>query len=301
MDRLESLRVFCQVVELNSFSRAAEQLELSNASITNHISSLERHFGVRLLNRTTRKLSLTDDGHSCYQRAQRLLGDMTELEDALQGTRATPQGVLRVDVPTVVSRIYLAPALARFTEQYPDLTVRMNVSDRMVDVVEGRGDVWIRIGELKDSSMVARRIYQTTNLCCASPDYLARHGTPQMPQELARFRCLSFIHPNTGQNVPWTFSKGKQQLDWNPQTRISINHAESLIHAATSGAGIIQLLSLSLNPHIRTGQLTPLLADWSTPGPPVSVVYHRSHQLSAKVRAFVDFVTTLFAEIDLAD
>src|SRR5438445_13294656 len=98
MDRLESLRVFCQVVELNSFSRAAEQLELSNASITNHISSLERHFGVRLLNRTTRKLSLTDDGHSCYQRAQRLLGDMTELEDALQGTRATPQGVLRVDV-----------------------------------------------------------------------------------------------------------------------------------------------------------------------------------------------------------
>jgi len=157
MDRLESLRVFCQVVELNSFSRAAEQLEMSNATITNHIAALERHFGVRLLNRTTRKISLTDDGHSCYQRAQRLLGDMTELEDGLQGRRVTPQGILRVDVPTVIARIYLAPALARFSALYPDLSIRLNVGDRMVDMVEGRGDVWIRIGELKDSSMVARR------------------------------------------------------------------------------------------------------------------------------------------------
>ncbi|PUA16747.1 LysR family transcriptional regulator [Glaciimonas sp. PCH181] len=301
MDRLESLRVFCQVVELNSFSRAAEQLELSNASITNHIASLERHFGVRLLNRTTRKLSLTDDGHRCYQRAQRLLGDMIELEDTLQGSRATPQGVLRIDVPTVISRIYLAPALSRFTARYPDLTLRVNVSDRMVDMVEGRGDVWMRIGELKDSSMVARRVYQTKNICCAAPDFLRRHGIPATPQDLTRFQCLSFIHPSTGQNVPWTFSKGKQQIEWTPQTSISINHAESLIHAASSGAGIVQLLSLSLNPAIRSGLLTPVLTDWSTAGPPVSVLYHHSHQLSAKIRVFVDFVTELFAEIDLAD
>lgn len=301
MDRLESLRIFCQVVELNSFSRAAQQLELSNGSITNHIANLERHFGVRLLNRTTRKLSLTDDGHRCYQSAQRLLGDMMELEDALQGSRATPQGVLRIDVPTVISRIYLAPALSRFTALYPDLTVRMNVSDRMVDMVEGRGDVWMRIGELKDSSMVARRIYQTKNLCCASPEYLSRHGVPDSPHDLARFNCLAFIHPNTGLNVPWTFSKGKQTVESNPQTSIAINHAESLIHAATSGAGIIQLLSLSLNPQIKSGTLTPILTDWNTTGPPVSVVYHHSHQLSVKVRVFVNFVTDLFAEIDAAD
>ncbi|MFC5474578.1 LysR family transcriptional regulator [Paraherbaspirillum soli] len=298
MDRLESLRVFCQVVELNSFSRAAEQLEMSNATITNHIASLERHFGVRLLNRTTRKISMTDDGHSCYQRAQRLLGDMMELEGALQGGRATPQGVLRVDVPTVIARVYLAPALSRFTELYPELSIRVNVGDRMVDMVEGRGDVWLRIGELKDSGMVARRIYQPRNVCCAAPDFLARHGTPRTPQELADFRCLAFIHPNSGQNVPWTFSKGKQQLSWQPPGNISINHAETLIQAAVSGAGIVQLLTLSLNPQMRDGRLVPVLADWATPGPPVSVVYHQSHQLSAKVRVFVDFVTELFAGLD---
>lgn len=298
MDRLESLRVFCQVVELNSFSRAAEQLEMSNATITNHIAALERHFGVRLLNRTTRKISLTDDGHSCYQRAQRLLGDMTELEDGLQGRRVTPQGILRVDVPTVIARIYLAPALARFSALYPDLSIRLNVGDRMVDMVEGRGDVWIRIGELKDSSMVARRIYQTRNLCCAAPEFLAQHGTPRTPQELSNFRCLAFIHPSSGQNVPWTFSKGKQEFSWAPPGNIAINHAETLIHAAASGAGIVQLLTLSLNPQIRAGLLQPVLADWATPGPPVSVVYHQSHQLSAKVRVFVDFVTELFAAID---
>lgn len=201
----------------------------------------------------------------------------------------------------MISRIYLAPALSRFTALYPDLTVRMNVSDRMVDMVEGRGDVWMRIGELKDSSMVARRIYQTKNLCCASPEYLSRHGVPDSPHDLARFNCLAFIHPNTGLNVPWTFSKGKQTVESNPQTSIAINHAESLIHAATSGAGIIQLLSLSLNPQIKSGTLTPILTDWSTTGPPVSVVYHHSHQLSVKVRVFVNFVTDLFAEIDAAD
>ena len=296
MDRLESLRVFCQVVELNSFSRAAEQLELSNASITNHISGLEKHFGVRLLNRTTRKLSLTDDGHRCYQSAQRLLGDMTELEDALQGTRATPQGILRIDVPSVIARIYLAPALLHFTERYPELTVRMNVSDRMVDMVEGRGDVWIRIGELKDSSMIARRIHNTTNLCCASPAYLAANGTPQTPQDLESLRCLAFIHPNTGQNVPWIFRKGKQEVIWLPSSNIAINHAESLIHAACQDGGIVQLLSLSLSPYLQSGQLTSVLTDWNTSGPPVSVVYHQQHQLSAKVRVFVDFVTELFAE-----
>jgi LysR family transcriptional regulator for bpeEF and oprC len=210
----------------------------------------------------------------------------------------TPQGILRVDVPTVIARIYLAPALARFSALYPDLSIRLNVGDRMVDMVEGRGDVWIRIGELKDSSMVARRIYQTRNLCCAAPEFLAQHGTPRTPQELSSFRCLAFIHPNSGQNVPWTFSKGKQEFSWAPPGNIAINHAETLIHAAASGAGIVQLLTLSLNPQIRAGLLAPVLADWATPGPPVSVVYHQSHQLSAKVRVFVDFVTELFAAID---
>jgi len=297
MDRLESLRVFCRVVELNSFSRAADQLQMSNASITNHIASLESHFGVRLLNRTTRKMSVTDDGRSCYERAQRLIGEMTELEDVLQGARLTPKGILRVDIPTAIGRIYIAPALARFVAKYPELSVRVHVTDRAIDIIEERADVAIWMGELKDSNMVARLIYQSRSICCASPEFLARHGRPTRPEELLQFPCLGFIHPNSWQIVPWEFSKADETFAFTPQASIAINHAESLIHAASTGAGIIQLLSSSLNPPIAEGLLVPILTDWHSAGPPISIVYPQNRHLSPKVRVFVDFVSEIFAEL----
>jgi len=301
MDRLESLHIFCRVVELNSFSRAADQLQLSNASITNHIAALEGHFGVRLLNRTTRKLSLTDDGRSCYERALRLLGEMTELEDALQGARLQPKGILRVDIPTAIGRIYIAPALPRFAAQYPELSLRVHVTDRDLDIVDERADVVIRMGELKDSNMVARLIYQSRSICCAAPAYLARHGAPATPQELAQHTCLGFIQPNSREIVPWEFTRKNEErhetFTFAPQAHIAINHAESLIHAATTGAGIIQLLSSSLNPPLANGALVPILQDWESGGPSVYVVYPQNRHLSPKVRAFVDFVAALFANV----
>ncbi len=298
MDRLESLHVFCRVVELNSFSRAADQLHLSNASITNHIAALESHFGVRLLNRTTRRLSLTDDGRGCYERAQRLLGEMAELEDALQGARLQPKGILRIDIPTAIGRIYIAPALPRFAALYPELSLRVHVTDRDLDIVDERADVVIRMGELKDSNMVARLIYQSRSLCCAAPSFLQRHGAPATPHDLPPLPCLGFIQPNSREIVPWTFNKDDEEFTFTPQASIAINHAESLIHAATTGAGIVQLLSSSLNPPIQTGQLVPILQDWSSAGPPVYVVYPQNRHLSPKVRAFVDFVSELFAQIN---
>ncbi len=301
MDKLDSLRVFCRVVELSSFSRAADQLHMSNASITNHIAALESHFGVRLLNRTTRRLSLTDDGRSCYERALRLLGEMTELEDALQGARLQPKGILRVDIPTAIGRIYIAPALSRFAAQYPELSLHVHVTDRDLDIVDERADVVIRMGELKDSNMVARLIYQSRSICCAAPSYLAEHGTPATPEELAHHTCLGFIQPNSRQIVPWQFMRdvggNREEFSFAPPARIAINHAESLIHAATTGAGIVQLLSSSLSPPIQSGALTPILEDWESAGPPVYVVYPQNRHLSPKVRAFVDFVSALFAEL----
>jgi LysR family transcriptional regulator for bpeEF and oprC len=297
MDTLESLRVFCRVVELNSFSRAADHLHLSNASITNHIASLESHFGVRLLNRTTRKLSMTDDGRSCYERAQRLIGEMTELEDILQGRRLTPKGILRIDIPTAIGRIYIAPALARFVAKYPELSLRVHVTDRATDIVEERADVAIWMGELKDSSMVARMIYRSRSICCASPEFIKHHGRPVRPEELTQLPCLGFLHPNSGQIVPWHFANGEENFTFVPNASIAINHAESLIHAATTGAGVVQLLSSSLNPPISAGLLVPILEDWATAGPPVSVVYPQNRHLSPKVRAFVDFVSEIFAEL----
>lgn len=297
MDRLESLRIFCRVVELNSFSRAANQLQMSNASITNHIAGLESHFGVRLLNRTTRRLSLTDDGRSCYDRAQRLIAEMTELEDVLQGARLTPKGILRVDIPTAVGRIYIAPALAKFVARYPEVSLRVHVTDRAIDIIEERADVAIWMGEVKDPNMVARLLYQSHSLCCASPGFLRKHGIPTHPNQLAHLPCLGFIQPNTGQVVPWEFANGEESITLTPQASIAINHAESLIHAASTGAGIVQLLSSSLTPSIQAGQLVPILKEWTTRGPSISVVYPQNRHLSPKVRAFVDFITEVFAEL----
>ena len=278
------------MVELGSFSRAATQLDLSNATVTNHVASLESHFGIRLLNRTTRNVSLTDDGRSCYEHAQRLLAEMTELENILQGAKSIPKGVLRVDVPTAISRLYIAPALPRFAAQYPNVVIKMTVTDRVVNVVEEGVDVLLRIGELKDSTMVARLVHQSRFLCCASAEFLARHGTPKTPDDLAGYPCLGFTQPAKGQVVPWFFEKDGKKTVYTPKASIWINHADSLINAAIAGGGIVQLLSLSLIPQMSAGRLTPILQEWSAIGPPVSVVYPHSRHLSAKVRAFANFV-----------
>lgn len=195
IDRFEAMRVFCRIVEVGSFSRTAEQLEMSNSSVTNHLTNLESHLGVRLLNRTTRKLSLTDEGRACYERARELLEELGQMEDSLRGATVIPKGVLRVDVPTVIGRLYITPALLRFTECHPALTVKMTLGDEVLDPDEWGVDVSIRIGELKDSGRVAKTIHRTHYVCCASPDFLAKHGTPAAPEDLPRYPLLGFLQP----------------------------------------------------------------------------------------------------------
>lgn len=294
IDRFEALRVFCRIVEAGSFTCTARQLEMSNSSVTNHLTNLERHLGVRLLNRTTRKLSLTDEGKACYERARELLDGLGEMEESLRGATLVPKGVLRVDVPTAIGRIYIAPALPRFAALYPEVTVKMTLGDQIVAPEERGVDVSIRIGNLKDSGRAARTIHRTRHVCCASPDFLARHGTPASPADLARYPQLGFLQPTTGQPVPWFFERDGTATEHTPDARIWINHAESLIDAALSGAGVIQLLSLSLQPHIEKGTLVPILAEWTAPGPPVSILYPPNRHQPAKISAFVKFVGELF-------
>lgn len=296
MDRFESLRVFCRIVEQGSLTRAAQLLEMSNSTVTNHLSSLESHLGVKLLNRTTRKLSLTDEGKACYERAREVLAGVNEMEETLRGATVTPKGVLRVDVPTAIGRLYIAPALPRFAAQYPDLTVRMTLGDRVLDAVEEGVDVSIRIGVLKDSGRVAHTVHRSRYMCCASPEFLATHGVPATPDDLERFRCLGFLQPTTGQPVPWFFMQQGVPFERTPPSRVWINHAESLINAAAAGGGVVQLLSLSLQPSVAAGTLRPVLEEWAAPGPPISVIYSKNRHLSAKVKAFVEFVRAVLAE-----
>ncbi|MBG7620891.1 LysR family transcriptional regulator [Herbaspirillum sp. AP02] len=294
MDRLDMLKVFCTVVEVGAFSRAAEKLSMSTSSVTTHVAALEAHFKVRLLNRTTRSMSLTEEGRHCHQQALRLLADMGELEAGLRASDTRPAGVLRVDLPSVISRRYVAPALPRFLRQYPELELRITVSDRMVDMVEEGVDVLVRIGALGDSGLVARKLAGTCYLCCAAPAFLQQYGWPETPEALDQFACLGFLNPRTRMVRPWRFSHEGKESSHIPRGLVTMDHVESMVAAAQAGCGIIQQMSVTLAPALQEGSLLPVLPAWQAPGPDIVALYQPTRRETAKVKVFVEFLREIF-------
>lgn len=299
MDRLDALKVFCSVVDAGGFSRAADRLGISTSSVTNQVAALEAHFGVKLLHRTTRSMSLTDEGRQCYENALRLLGDMDELQEALRHSNQTPSGLLRADMPNIIAERIVAPALPKFLLAYPEITLRMTANDRLVDMVEEGIDVLVRIGNLPESNLIAQTLARTVYVCCASPDYLARRGMPQSPEDLAGFECLNFIYPKSRRFRPWFFRSGERVASLALRGTFGTDHVETLVEAATAGAGIIQVLSLSVQEQIASGALVPLLRDYTAPGPDVAVLFQQRHLRAAKVKAFVDFLQQTFRDRNL--
>jgi len=292
MDKLEAMRVFCAVVDAGGFNRAAERLGMSTSSVTNQVASLEAHFRVKLLHRTTRSMSLTSEGSLCHQQAQQLLATMAELETQLQEAADQPSGILRVDMPGLISRLYVAPALPRFLEQFPDISVRMSASDRLLDMVEEGVDLMLRLGNVTDSSLVARPLMHTKMVCCASPAFIRRHGAPASPAALADFSCLGFMLPKVRRLRPWVFQGAEE---FTPSTRISSDHVDSLLELCKAGGGIGQFISLSVAEAIASGELAPVLVPWQADGPALYALFQQRQQRAAKVRAFVDFLTEIFA------
>lgn len=295
MDRLEAMRVFCAVVEAGGFSRAAEKLGISPSSVTMHIAGLESHFRVKLLHRTTRSMSLTSEGIVCHQYALAMLADMAELESQLHEAADIPSGSLRIDMPGLVSRLYVSPVLSRFLAQYPEITLRATVSDRLVDMVEEGIDILIRIGNVSDSGLVARPLMRTRLVCCASPEFLRLNGIPQAPDRLREYPCLGFMLPKVRRLRPWLFDGASEFF---PDTRISSDHVDSLLELCKTGNGIGQFLSLSVKDALDRGELVPVLEQWQTDGPTVYALFQQRHQRAAKVRAFVDFLTSVFPSQD---
>jgi LysR family transcriptional regulator for bpeEF and oprC len=285
-------------VDAGGFSRAADRLGISTSSVTNQVAALEVRFRVKLLHRTTRSMSLTDEGRQCYESAVRLLGDMDELEEGLRQSNAAPSGLLRVDMPGIIGNRIVAPALPQFLLNYPEITVRMSASDRLIDMVEEGVDVLVRIGNLGDSQLVAQTLAKTSYVCCASPDYLRRRGRPGSPEDLGDFDCLNFIYPKSRRTRPWYFRRDGQLSSLAPRGVFGTDHVESLVEAATAGAGIIQVLSLSVEERLASGALEPLLEDYAAPGPDVAVLFHQRHLRAAKVKVFVDFLQQTFASRD---
>ena len=298
MDRLDALKVFCAVVDCGAFSKAAEKLGISTSSVTNQIGQLESHFGVKLLNRSTRSMSLTDEGRRCVEQARLLLDQMSELEDSLNLSREEVSGTLRVDLPGILSRLFVAPALPAFLAQHPALHLRLTASDRLTDMVDEGVDVLLRIGALSNSNLIARTVYKTSYITCAAPEFIARHGKPESPQELDLFPCLNFILPKARQIRPWAFLRNGEPFNHTPRGAGASDHVESLIEMALRGAGIVQHFSISLMQPLREGRLVPILQDWQAPGPDISVLYQHKHHRAAKIKAFVDFVEEVFRQAD---
>lgn len=296
MDQIQAMRIFLRVVEAGSFTRAADTLSLPKASVTKHIQALESRLHVKLLNRTTRRVTVTSEGAAYYDRTVRLLADFDDLEASMSQASATPRGRLRVDVGTSLARLLIIPNLAGFQARYPDIQLDLGVSDRIIDLVGDNVDCVIRGGELSDQSLVARRIGNMQFITVASPDYLRRHGTPAHPLDIEKsHHIVSYFSPVTGRKYPLEFHQGEESLELMGAHVLGINESNAYVSAVVAGMGIGQVGTFQVLELLARGELVQVLPQWSHPLIPLYVVYPPNRHLSAKVRAFVDWVADLFA------
>jgi len=295
MDQIQAMRIFVRVVEAGTFTRAADSLSLPKATVTKHVQALEERLRVKLLNRTTRRVTVTPDGAAYYDRTVRLLTDLDDIEASMTNARANPRGRLRVDVGTSVAQLLIIPHLAEFHARYPDIQVDLGVSDRMVDLIGDNVDCVIRGGELTDQSLVARRIGNLEFITVASPDYLTRKGTPAHPLEIEeKHASVIYFSPQSGRHYPLEFRKGDESIDITGPYQLSVNESNAYVTSILAGLGIGQITSYQAARHFASGALVQLLPEWTQPLLPVYVVYPPNRHLSAKVRAFVDWAAELF-------
>jgi LysR family transcriptional regulator, regulator for bpeEF and oprC len=294
MDRLQAMQVFTRVVDTNSFTKAAETLDMPRASVTTIIQNLEAFLGVRLMHRTTRRLSLTPDGAAYYERCVRILAEVEETESSLQNGNKKPHGKLRIDMPGSIGRSLVIPALCEFHQRYPDIDLQLGLSDRPVDLLQEGVDCVIRVGALQDSSLVARRIGLFEGVTCASPRYLERMGEPKTLEALSEHRAVNYFSSRTGRVMDWAFLVDGKEVEVKMNSLVSVNDADAYVTCALEGFGLVQPPLFMVLPHLRSGELKEVLPDWKPLPMPISVVYPHSRHLSPKVRVFVDWIAEVF-------
>lgn len=294
MDRLSGMAVFARVVEEESFSSAARALGVSKSSVSKQVAALEERLGARLLNRTTRRLSLTDAGMTFYERAVRILSEAEEAEAAVSQLSAAPRGVLRVNAPVTFGVQHLGPLLPDFMARYPDLAVDMTLNDRIVDLVEEGFDMAIRIARLPDSSLIARKLCPSPRLVVASPEYVARYGAPQRPDDLKQHTCLLYTYLLRSDSWFLTGPDG-QEVEVRVTGRLRANNGDVLRAALLGGMGIAYTPAFIVGRDLAEGRLVRLLPDWVDRSSAVYAVYPHARLVAAKVRAFVDFLVEHFS------
>jgi len=293
VDRIDLFRIFTRVVDCSSFTRAADTLGVPRSSVSAAVQELEKRVGARLLHRTTRKVSPTQDGIAFYDRCQRVISDMEDIENLFRQTEAQPSGKLRVDVPGRIGRLILAPALPRFLDLYPLIDIDLGVTDRAVNLVEDSIDCVLRIGPLSDSGLIARPIGKLPLINVASPAYLARHGTPRTTDDLSRHWAVNYASPSSGRVEDWEWVDEGTLRMMPLRGRVTVNSAEAYIACCLAGLGLIQIPAYDVRAHLEAGELIEVLPDHRAEPMPMTLLYpHRQH-LSRRLQVFADWLETL--------
>ncbi|MGZ2747309.1 LysR substrate-binding domain-containing protein [Burkholderia stagnalis] len=292
MDHLHAMRIFARVAHLGSFTKAAEQLQLPRPTVSNAVQYLEKHLKIRLLQRTTRRVALTAEGTAYYERCVRLLADLDDAETLFEDAGASPRGVIRVDLPERFALNEVIPALPAFHARYPDLRVVISTTDRFVDLVADGIDCAVRVGALSDTSLVARRIGELAQVNCASPAYLARHGTPRSPDDLPEHVAVGYFSSRTGRELDWEYADmdtGEMHAV-KMRSIVSVNSSQAYLACCLAGLGMIQAPRDGLDAPLADGALVEVLSEWNAAPLPVSVVFPHGRHLAPRVRIFVDWL-----------
>jgi DNA-binding transcriptional LysR family regulator len=285
MDKLRAMHTFVNIVEGGSLTAAADLLGTSAPSVVRMLAALETELGVRLLNRTTRRMSLTDAGREYYERCKRVLAEVEEAEAALSARRAAPKGRLRITAPVMFGRLHVTPIVAQFIAAQPAVEVELLLLDRVVDLVEEGIDAGVRIGHLAESSLVAVHVSETRRVVCAAPAYLKKAGAPKVPRDLAHHRCIGFSGLSAGEWSFGTQSRERVQI----RAVLATNQVDAALDACVRGVGCAQFLAYQVQALLDSGRLKRVLQDHEPAALPIHVVYPYARLLSSNVRAFVDF------------
>lgn len=299
MDRIQSMQIFARVVEMHGFSRAAESLSLPPSRVTRAVKELEAFLGVRLLQRTTRHISLTADGVLYYDNSKRLLADLEAIEASFPGSAGRPRGRLRVDMTLSLARLVVLPRIKDFQARFPDVELTLTVADRTVELIQEGIDCVIRAGTPEDSpTLVAKRIGAFEWVTCASPEYLERHGTPKTLDDLADHHAVGYLSSRTARTLEWNFVVDGESRSIRMREQLIVNDTDAYVACGLEGLGLIRPGSYMVLPHLRSGRLRPVLTDYAAPAVPLSVLYPKNRHLSPNVRAFVDWMGEVLREAE---
>lgn len=295
MDRIDQLRIFIRVAQSGGFTLAADQLDMPRPTVSLAVQHLEARLGTRLFNRTTRRVSLTQDGEALLEHAIALVADSEELEQQFRPGAKALQGRLRVDVPSRIARNQVAPALPDFMRRHPGIDLELGSSDRIIDIVHEGIDCALRVGELSASSLVARPIGMLKLINCASPSYLAQHGTPTTPADLPQYLAVNYASSGSARVAPWEWEEQGETRTLAMSSRVTVNNAETYIACCLAGMGLIQIPAFDVREHIEKGELVEVLVNWPAPSMPMHIVYPHRRHLSRRVQTFSSWLTEILA------